>query len=298
MKTINITKEELLELPVMKYYDPEDGTINLTLQGISEVAELNTTQENIIKDYMFQYMMDGLPVFASVTVNDITMFYVNPISYKTDQLKQSINQFLSKTIQEMWTEEPIITKELFMLCMKSIRHVIDFEDGVRNILCNYDRHNGTDVYYPKCVKEVQELLELVMDDTNELIFNFIWENEFGRAGDAPISTVEELWDKLVPKHNLKLTKTQFIQYVKSLQSTKDFKKQLNDLCAEQCLGFQIDYPECSLELLILLEKIMGDNTELITDFCYEYDFGWAESIFISIHTVEDLWNTLTRGGTN
>ena len=298
MKTINITKEELLELPVMKYYDPEDGTINLTLQGISEVAELNTTQENIIKDYMFQYMMDGLPVFASVTVNDITMFYVNPISYKTDQLKQSINQFLSKTIKEMWTEEPIITKELFMLCMKSIRHVIDFEDGVRNILCNYDRHNGTDVYYPKCVKEVQELLELVMDDTNELIFSFIWENEFGRAGDAPISTVEELWDKLVPKHNLKLTKTQFIQYVKSLQSTKDFKKQLNDLCAEQCLGFQIDYPECSLELLILLEKIMGDNTELITDFCYEYDFGRAESIFISIHTVEDLWNTLTRGGTN
>ena len=104
-----------------------------------------------------------------------------------------------------------------------------------------------------------------------------------------------------------ITKEEFIEYIQSLRTVYDFQRGVLDLLQKHDpyadLGI-MQYPDCTNELLTLLEKIMHDTDGWISYYCYEIDFGrewkrgmcWADdgTTEIPLQTIEDLWNALIK----
>ena len=95
-----------------------------------------------------------------------------------------------------------------------------------------------------------------------------------------------------------ITKQQFTKYIESLKAVNDFQIGVLDLLhntAPYCdLGI-MQYPDCTDELLSLLEDVMNDTDGLIGYYCYELNFG-SENRDDDLKTIDDLWNLLTKGG--
>lgn len=103
-----------------------------------------------------------------------------------------------------------------------------------------------------------------------------------------------------------ISKQQFIECIKSLQTVLDFQREIlktvRKYDSEADFGI-FNYPSCDYELLKLLETLMNDDNGWISYFCYETDFGreWEvgdvtdeDGADIPLATAEDLWNLLTK----
>ena len=98
----------------------------------------------------------------------------------------------------------MITKELFAKCIRSLKRVDNFQNGVlelvREINCKNEDREIADLgamFYPDSSDALAELLVSVMNDTEGYIYSFCWEYDFGReAEDDFPATIDELWDVL------------------------------------------------------------------------------------------------------
>lgn len=103
-----------------------------------------------------------------------------------------------------------------------------------------------------------------------------------------------------------ISKQQFIECIKSLQTVLDFQREIlktvRKYDSEADFGI-FNYPSCEYELLRLLETLMNDDEGWISYFCYEIDFGreWEvgdatdeDGVDIPLATVDELWETLTN----
>lgn len=103
----------------------------------------------------------------------------------------------------------MITKELFAKCIRSLKRVNDFQNGVCELVWEINRKNEDRetadlgaMLYPDSSDALAELLESVMNDTEGYIYSFCWEYDFGqKAEDDFPATIDELWDVLTEKED-------------------------------------------------------------------------------------------------
>lgn len=69
---------------------------------------------------------------------------------------------------------------------------------------------------------------------------------------------------------------QFKKAISSLEQENKFRKEINNLVNpnNKC-GYYVEFypPSCDFELCAALEAMFDDNTEAVSWFCYEIDFG-------------------------
>lgn len=102
----------------------------------------------------------------------------------------------------------IISKELFIDCIKSMRDVWDYKRESVKLINKYNPYSQTSILdYPSCDIELVTLLTKIMEDYDGLIFYFCYEIDFGRewkvgcmtdidGTDIPLRTIEDLWNAL------------------------------------------------------------------------------------------------------
>lgn len=104
----------------------------------------------------------------------------------------------------------MITKEMFAKCIRSLKRVNDFQNGVCELVREINRKNEDREYsdlgamlYPDSSDALTELLVSVMNDTEGYIYSFCWGYDFGReAKDDFPATIDELWNVLIKKEEL------------------------------------------------------------------------------------------------
>lgn len=102
----------------------------------------------------------------------------------------------------------IISKELFIDCIKSMRDVWDYQRESVKLINKYNPYSQTSFLdYPSCDDELLILLTKIMNDCDGLISYFCYEIDFGRewkvgcmtdidGTDIPLGTIEDLWNEL------------------------------------------------------------------------------------------------------
>ena len=102
----------------------------------------------------------------------------------------------------------IISKELFIDCIKSMRDVWDYQRESVELIDKYYPYSQTTILdYPSCDDELLRLLTQIMKDDDGLISYFCYEIDFGRewkvgcitdtdGTDIPLGTIEDLWEAL------------------------------------------------------------------------------------------------------
>lgn len=105
----------------------------------------------------------------------------------------------------------IISKELFIDCIKSMRNVWDYQKESVDLIDKYYPYSQTTILdYPSCDDELLRLLTRIMKDYDGLISYFCYEINFGRewkvgcitdtdGKDIPLGTIEDLWEALKQK---------------------------------------------------------------------------------------------------
>lgn len=78
MKNINLTREEAMELPIMKYVNETGYYINLSLQEINKLMGFNLKRDSAITNRLLGYKVNGVGVFATFEYNDQIRIAVNP----------------------------------------------------------------------------------------------------------------------------------------------------------------------------------------------------------------------------
>ena len=106
------------------------------------------------------------------------------------------------------------------------------------------------------------------------------------------------------KENM-ITKEDFIAYMDAIKKVVDFSDKYNDIIHEYADGY-VFMPDCTVELIEVLEKIFNDEDENISYFVWELEFGerWHPGMItitengtkrdIKMQTVEDLWEVLNE----
>lgn len=103
-----------------------------------------------------------------------------------------------------------ISKELFSECIRSLRRVNDFQNGVCGLIHDINKkHEDREMcdmgamLYPDCSQALVDLLTTITNDTKGLISWFCYEADFGRNNktiekDDP-KTINELWNMIIAK---------------------------------------------------------------------------------------------------
>lgn len=74
----------------------------------------------------------------------------------------------------------MVSKEDFCLYLRLIRRDEDFYCALSGLSRDYKKQDTIDIY-PESITVASELLKEVMDDTGDLIFQWIYEADFGRV---------------------------------------------------------------------------------------------------------------------
>lgn len=101
----------------------------------------------------------------------------------------------------------ILSKEEFVKCIKDVKFVIDYEDGLNDHFKKY-KVDGY-IYPPNCIETVGDLLYKIFGeaDKDEWISYFMWELDFGKkykdgiildseGKNIRLDTAEKLYDFL------------------------------------------------------------------------------------------------------
>lgn len=101
-----------------------------------------------------------------------------------------------------------------------------------------------------------------------------------------------------------LSKEIFKEVIEDMRDKFDFQTKLNDFFRENKVDGCIYYPDCSDSLLMVLEHVFSDEeTQMISYFCWELDFGrnWkpgdvedTDGKEIKMETIDDLYAFLTE----
>ena len=97
----------------------------------------------------------------------------------------------------------------------------------------------------------------------------------------------------------------FSKYLSIVEKDVSFHDSLyklsNNFSEEIIQDFTFDYPDLGVYIIELLEKVFKDESQWISYWCYELDFGrqYEENIIqdeygkdIPLKTKEDLWNII------
>lgn len=77
MKNINLTREEAMKLPIMKYVNETGYYINLSLQEINKLMGFNLKRDSAIANRLLGYKVNGIGVFATFEYSDQIRIVVN-----------------------------------------------------------------------------------------------------------------------------------------------------------------------------------------------------------------------------
>lgn len=78
MKDINLTREEALKLPIMKYLNHDNYSINLSLSKINEIMNLGAKRDCYVASRLLKYKLDGASIFAIFQLGDKAKILVDP----------------------------------------------------------------------------------------------------------------------------------------------------------------------------------------------------------------------------
>lgn len=101
MKDINLTREEALELPIMKYTNEAGFHIDLSLQEINEIMGFNLNKDSDIIDRLLSYKVNGYGIFAVLRVGDTSKIMADPqIKYPDPNKKTVFDAWLNREKEE------------------------------------------------------------------------------------------------------------------------------------------------------------------------------------------------------
>ena len=87
---MNITREEALKLPIMKYTNKAGFLIDLSLSQINDLMGFGLSKDSDIVDKLLSYKVDGYGIFAVFRVDNVAEVMVDPKIKYPDSNKRTI----------------------------------------------------------------------------------------------------------------------------------------------------------------------------------------------------------------